>query len=302
MTTETQQQPQQDQQQQQQQTQQQPPQQTQAGPEAGTKDGQRSPAYDPLKELADALRDQPVGEAQRGAQQSKGSEGGEAGAKPKNLTELAEKLSIKVDDLYGLEIPSKVKDAEPYTLGKLKDLAAEHDAFTIRTLNFEQEARAKEAELNRFRGELRLLLSGLPENALNPEVMGQLRARYTEQVQQERTRLLEAVPEWQDNAVEERERGEMQEHLVDHGFPKNALDTITDHGLLKYVRTNMMREKRIAAALKTVTERMPGTQGRSQRTQQTQSGGGRQPPAPRQSREQQRVSAFMQTIQDAANP
>lgn len=261
-----------------------------------------SPAYDPLRELAAKLRESPTGESPTGVQPTDGDRGGEAGAKPKDLNGLAEKLGLKVADLYAVEIPSAREGAEPFTLGKLKDLAAEHDAFTLRQLNFEQGVQRKESELNRLQGELKLLMSGLPQEALKPEVMDELRARYTEQVNLERAKLLKSVPEWNDEDAEEKDRAAMGEHLVDHGFPKGALDRITDSALLKYVRWNMLREKQIAKALEEVSERQTQTPGRSQRETTR---GGQQPrrstqPA-RPGRTQRRVASFIQTIEDAAN-
>lgn len=51
----------------------------------------------------------------------------------------------------------------------------------------------------------------------------------------------------------------MIEHLKDHGFPESYLAGILDHRTLRYIRANMVREQRIAAALEKVKQRKPVT-------------------------------------------
>lgn len=193
------------------------------------------------------------------------ADGDKPAAKPKptDLKSLAEQLGVEVKDLYDLQIPSRQEGKEPWSLGKLKDLAAEHDEFTLRTLRFDEESRTKEAELTRSQGELHELWAALPPAALKPEVLEKAREKYETRLKTERNRTLEVIPEWRDDAVMKREREALAEHLEGYGFPKGYLESIYDHRTLKYIRANWQRETRLKAALERIKPRKQKTPSRS---------------------------------------
>lgn len=179
--------------------------------------------------------------------------------KPKKLKELASYAKLTDDELYGIEVPSAIEGAPNYTLGKLKDLAKEHDDFTLNGLKREQGFRDKEAGLLRAEQELRDLFATIPEGAIKPEVREALKARRTKAETEERQRVLEVIPGWQDREVRTQELGAMVEHMRDNGFPESYLAQVLDHRTLRYIRNNMVRDQRIKAALEKVKLRKPST-------------------------------------------
>jgi hypothetical protein len=90
-------------------------------------------------------------------------------AKPKKLKELGAFAKLTDEELYGIEVPSAIEGSDPYTIGKLKDLAKEHDDFQVRSLDQEQKFRERESQLLRTEQELRDLFAALPADAIKPE-------------------------------------------------------------------------------------------------------------------------------------
>lgn len=222
-----------------------------------------------------------------------------AKSKPTTLKALAETLGLEDKDLYELQIPSSIKDAEPYTLGKLKDLAAQQDDFTVRTLKFEEDARRKETEIQRASQDLAELISAIPQDMLKPEIMQKVQQRRESAVAQERERTLEAIPQWMDSQgkpqidVIEKDLQGMAEHLKSYGFDDRYLAQVYDHRTMKYIRDNWLREQRLRKALESVTEQKPNPRGRSKPNQSTKQ---RRTGAALTHHEQQ-VQNFIKTIQ-----
>ncbi len=256
-----------------------------------------TPPSNPLEALAAALkaereRDEPAETATETGDPKKPA----AKAKPKDLTKLAETLGMEVKDLYGIEIPSSRQGEQPYTLGKLKDLAAEQDAFTVRSLQLEETARAREAKLAQAEREVEALVGALPKEALKPELRKALSDRYAQTVSTERQRTLEVIPEWADESKRTGDLKGMLEHLRGYGFADDYLTRLVDHRALKFVRDAWMRETQIRAALAKVTERKPQTPPKSNA----------QPPKRKPASgplpiEQQKVREFMNVINRAGN-
>ncbi len=213
-----------------------------------------------LEELAAALgTETPEGDEPTG--------NGDAGEKPKkaklsDLKGLAEQLGVEVKDLYGIKIPS-AKEGESFTLGELKDEMQKRSDFTVRELQWEEDRQAKQAEFSRAEGELRELLSALPVEALNPQVVEAARRKFADHVKAEQAKTLEAIPEWRDTARFDADMAEMAEHLAGYGFAPNYLATVNDARTLRYIRDNHLREKRVRAALASVTEKKTPGLGKS---------------------------------------
>lgn len=186
---------------------------------------------------------------------------------PKDLNGLAETLGVEVKELYALSIPSAREGEKPYTLGKLKDIAADIDDFNLRNLKFDERVRKTEGDMLRAQQELRTLVEALPEDALKPEVLKAVREKHEAELKAERARTLEVISDWGDEETERQDRAGMAEHLSEYGFPENMLDTISDHKTLRYVRENYLREKRLRKVLEGVKERRTQTPGRSGRSE-----------------------------------
>lgn len=171
--------------------------------------------------------------------------------KPKTLAELAERLQLKPEDLYAVEVP--MSDGKAVKLGALKDTAAKQDAFTVRELEFEESRVRRESDYVRSLGELRELVASLPPSAVKPEVLEAVRRKHDANVRMERARTLEIIPEWADEAKRTEELAGMVEHLAGYGFPSNFLESLVDHRAIRYVRENYLREKRLKRALEQVS-------------------------------------------------
>ena len=183
--------------------------------------------------------------------------------KPKDLAALAASLGADAKELYALEVPSAREGGEAFTLGKLKDLAAEHDAFAVQRLEHEEATRKRQSEFMRAEQELTELFATLPPDAIKPEVRAKLQARRDAAMIQERQRVLAAIPEWKDATVRTQEIESLVEHLKDYGFPETYLSTVFDHRTLRYIRENWKREQQIRRALEKVAERKPSTPPKS---------------------------------------
>jgi hypothetical protein len=212
--------------------------------------------------------------------------------KPKKFKELGAYAKLTDDELYGIEVPSAIEGQAPYTLGKLKDLAKDHDEFTLNGLQREQSFRDREAKLLRTEQELRDILGAIPEKAIPEKVRAELQTRRTRAETEERQRVLSVIPEWQDREVRTSELGAMIEHLQDHGFPEGYLANVLDHRTLRYIRSNMVRERNLKAALAKVQAHKPKTPAKGNKssapTKPANANGGR--PASREQTQHDRFS------------
>lgn len=257
------------------------------------------PARDPLKQLGELIRAEKGGAADDAEEQGEHEDGGEPAkrkpkSKPKTLEELAEALELDVAELYDVEIPAKAKGAEALKLGKLKDLAAEHGDFTIRSLRLDEDRRAFEALKVTQDAEFRELLAQLPADAIKPEAMTKLRAVLDKRRAEEREATLEAIKEWNDEKVRAEDLKGMLAHLEGYGVPAAFLVANVSAGLMRFVRDSWKRAETIRKALEQVKERKPATPGRA-KTESEQSGAVRRQNGPltRTQREVQRFTGII---------
>jgi len=174
----------------------------------------------------------------------------------KTLHDAAERLGVKVEDLYALQV-GLPGDETKYTLGELKDAFAGRDDFTVQQLEWEEQRAKQEGDLLRSRNELTELLSLLPETALKPEVLSKIREKHGATLARERQLTLEVIPAWQDESVREADLAGIQDHLSRAGFPSGYLRNVSDHRTMRYIRENYLREKRINDALARVKKKEP---------------------------------------------
>jgi hypothetical protein len=228
--------------------------------QAQSNKGAPEPQRNPLAELAQLLRNEKEGTPDADSTATPPVKDAQPPAPkdpPKNLAALAEALGVEVSKLYDIQIPSARDGEEPYTLGKLKDLAADHGEFTVRTIALEEEYRKKQGEYMRAEQELQAILATLPADAISEKARSALRAKRDQVIKAERTRVLETIPEWQDVEVRTQELEQIVEHLRDYGFPENYITSIFDHRTLRYIRENWRREVQLRKALERVQERKP---------------------------------------------
>jgi len=213
-----------------------------------------------LEKFADIFREEtPQASPEKADDEAPGAEKpGKKPGKPKALKDVAERLELAPEDLYGLEIPMG-DHAEPLTLGKLKDIAAGQSDFTVRELKAEEERTRKESDLIRAQEEIRELVESVPQQFRTPELLNKIREKHDARLKIERARTLDAIPEWNDEPTRDREIAGMVEHLQAFGFPANYLLNVVDHRLMKFVRESFLREQRIRRALEQVTGERPST-------------------------------------------
>lgn len=166
--------------------------------------------------------------------------------KPKGLKDAAERLGLKPEDLYAIEVP--MSDGKTKTLGQLKDLAAKEDDISVRELQHEESRTQRESELRRERAELDELMSLLPPTALKQEVRDAIRQKVDLGLKRERTKTLEVIPEWRDEAKRTEEIQGIAEYLKDFGFAPSYLLSVSDHRLMKLIRESYLRQKRTREA------------------------------------------------------
>ena len=188
-----------------------------------------------------------------------------ATSKPKKLKELGAVAKLTDDELYGIEVPSSVEGEKPYTLGELKDFAKEQDDFRLSKLENEQHFRDREAKILRAESELTDILAAIPKDAIPDKLRTDLQARRDKAVKEERQRVLDVIPGWQDREVRTQELAAMVEHMKDNGFPEGYLANVLDHRTLRYIRSNMVRERNLKAALAKVQQRKSSTPAKASR-------------------------------------
>lgn len=178
---------------------------------------------------------------------------------PTKFNDLAGATDLDLDALYKLEI--QLEGADPVSIETLKDSYKEAHDFDLKVIEFEEKRTTEVNELVRAQTELQEILSSLPASAVKPEVLEKLRAKAEQTNTEERQKTLEVIPEWNNAESRAADIGAMVEHLQGYGFPPNYLQQIGNHRQLRYIRDNMLREKRIKAALAKVRTAKPDKSG-----------------------------------------
>jgi hypothetical protein len=218
---------------------------------AGAEQTTETPIAEPgIETLSELMADEktPGGEEQQSGSEEK--------AVPTKFNDLAGALDMELDALYKLEI-SQAEDGTPVTIENLKDHYSKQSDVELREIEFEERRTRQESELMQAQEELRELMAALPEKAISPQVLQKVRDKHEAQVQLERKRTMQVIPEWQDEQTRTADIEGMAEHLKQYGYPVNYLERVSDHRQVKYIRDNWQREQRIRKALEKVRAGKP---------------------------------------------
>jgi len=210
------------------------------GPAPGKAQEQRPPPADanPPPTLADALEPAAPAASEPDAP---------APAKPGTLQAIAEQLGVDPAVLYDVEIPTAEGDS--IRLGELKDYYQGRDQVEAGKLAWAEEREQQEADIRRARAELAELLSAVPRDKLNPQVIEAARRSHLARMEIERQRVNQLIPAWQDDQAREADLTGIREHLAEFGLPAGALSEIQDARMLAYLRSNLERKRRVEQAL-----------------------------------------------------
>lgn len=171
------------------------------------------------------------------------------------LIDLAEKLDMQPDDLYGLTVT--MSDGKPMKIGELKDIAQKATDLESADLDLETRRQEQEAKFTRMHGELRELVAALPKSALTNEQFAKATQRYESRLTEARAAVDAAVPEWKDADVRKAERASIGEFLGDYGFDANYLETVLDPRSVTFIRDAWRLNKRVKDALAKVKRVSP---------------------------------------------
>lgn len=191
---------------------------------------------------------------------SEGEPGGESRPRkgvPKDLDELAERLGVEVEELYGVELTLGGK-GKRVKLSELKDSASSAADLEARELEFEESRIERENALLRERQELDWAIAQMP--ATDPRFKA-VRDRAAAELKKMRDgaerAMLDTIREWKDPAVRTRELDELNAFVQQYGFDAGSIGRIHDPKLMKLLRDSMLREQRIRAALQQTKGRAP---------------------------------------------
>jgi hypothetical protein len=194
-------------------------------------------------------------EAPEKAASDDGAEKQKETVKPRSLAEAAERLGLKVEDLYTLEVPL-AGDGSTTTLGKLKDDMVQYKGFEATKLAFEEEklqfelgsTRAKE-ELGTIIGKLK---GAIPEKHFET-LLEAGRREHTAKLNEQKAKVFEYIPEWQNREVLAKDVSEINEFLEPY-FGAKAFDQFNNAKMIKLLRDVTKREARVRAAVAKMTE------------------------------------------------
>lgn len=203
-----------------------------------------------------------TGEADAGESQPNAEATGAPKGKPKLIKEAAERLALEEADVYAIEVP--MADGKSLSIGKLKDIGAKHEDFTVRELAFEERVAKQEAEWTRAQTEMSELLAHIDPKAIKPELRDKVRQKIEGDHQRERALVLKTIPEWSNETVRDADLGAMVEYLKDFGISESFLTVTMNHKLFRMVRDATLRKQRHERALAGVQQvRKPSTTGKS---------------------------------------
>lgn len=182
---------------------------------------------------------------------------------PRGLHALAERLGVKPEDLYAVEVP--MADGTSVKLGELKDAYADRESTARKELELEERRIKIEAELTRAKSEIETLIKELPPEVLKPEFLERVRKDALAARERERRAVMEAIPEWADEETRTRELQGIVEMLQDYGYSPQSLEQSLDSRLIRLARDSWLRKTRIERALAAVKRVEPVSMGKSRK-------------------------------------
>jgi len=168
--------------------------------------------------------------------------GRESGSEREDNAEIDYALEVEVPMPYGME---------KMTVGAMKDAVSE--------MHLRQERMDKQSnEVMVERSELGNIVQQL-EPYLTPEVLDTIKQRRQAVLARENQRMLEVIPEWEDNTVFQTDRKVMQSLAGEYGFSEREFKTVSDHRLVKLLRDYSNLRSRVEKAR---TEAKPISKGK----------------------------------------
>lgn len=187
--------------------------------------------------------------------------------RPRSIAEVAERLGLKVEEVYELEVPL-TGDGQKMTIGRLKDSISELKAFEGHKLAFEEEKVKFENGATRAKDELSTIVKRL-KDVIPPQhfesVMKAGRDEYTAKLNEERAKVFEFIPEWQDKDTLAKEVEEINNFLEPY-FGKKAFSQFNNAKMIKLLRDTTKRELRVRQAIAKMTEVTPTAKAASKKT------------------------------------
>ena len=189
------------------------------------------------------------------------------------LKDLAAELEIEAKDLYEVEIPMGADKA--ISLGELKDAYKKFEHMQRDQDDYQETKSRSENELMVARRQLEQLIQlGSATGQLTPELISALDNQHTQNIQREHLALIQAIPEWNDQARKTNDFEKMVNVMQGYGFSRTEVESVMDHRLVKFVhdmtqRINLVQEakkrKKIPASL---GKSKPGHKSKSSALQQ----------------------------------
>jgi len=146
----------------------------------------------------------------------------------------------KVDYDMEIEVPMPY-GMEPKTIGQLKDEVAKMHLT-------EQKVTERENQLSQDTRLLSDLIDSLGE--LPPETMANLDQYRHQRLSREGKLLMQAIPEWSDNAIYMEDQKQMLGLASDYGFSETEFRSVADHRLVRLLRDHAKLKSRLNGASK----------------------------------------------------
>lgn len=183
-----------------------------------------------------------------------GSGGDKAKGKPRSLSEAAERLGLKPEEMYALAVTG-AGDGEAGTLGEMKDAWQEKRGYlrevAQRHADLDQRESAIAAD-HQLWGQV----GGELTAALTPETRAALKAGIERRDAMEREKLLREMPMLKDPERLDMFRTEITRILSEEGYRPDEMG-IVDHRQFKVLRRLIRAETRLAEILKFRPEHVP---------------------------------------------
>ena len=188
--------------------------------------------------------------------------------KPRSIAEVAEKLGLKIEDVYSLEVPLAGDGSNnKITISQLKDSVEQLRTFEAQKLAFEEDKVAFETGTTRAKDELTTIVNKL-KDVIPPKHFESLikagRDEYSSKLNEQRAKVFEFIPEWKDKDVLTKEVEEINTFLEPY-FGKKAFKQFNNAMMIKLLRDTTKREMRVKAAIEKMREVTPNVKSASRK-------------------------------------
>lgn len=121
-----------------------------------------------------------------------------------------------------------------------RELNTEYQAINWQQLREEDpsEFSARQLEFQQRQGRLQQAYAQLQQERQQAQFQSQ--QKYQEFLQQEQQKLVQAIPEWKDEEVAKKERNELREYAMNHGYSEQDVNSIADHRQVTILRKAML--------------------------------------------------------------